>query len=514
MRTDAMAMAVTHIRRGAAAHADRTAVYFGDDTLTFREVNDRANLIAHHLLAAGVAKGAHVALLVNNGLDSIPMDFAAIKTGVVRVPLNARLSLDEHAAMLEGSRATVVVADASLIDRAEELRERFPELTVLGLGVVAPASGVDLLAPTSEPVGEPDVELVPEDPTLMLYTSGTTGKLKAVIHTQASYGAVGANILANLLDPKHDSVMLHAASLIHASGTFVLPYWIRGGASAILPAFDPAAFAAAVGRYRVTELNLVPTMFAMLLSTGVLDDADLSSLRKVIYGASPMPAPVLERSIAAFGPILAQYYGQTEAPLVIAALSEEDHADRSLWGACGIPSADLELKLLDEDGNEVAPGEIGEITLRAPFQMAGYYDADELNAATFTADGWIKTRDLARFNERGYLVLVDRTSDMIITGGYNVYPREVEDALASHPAVAECAVVGAPDATWVEAVTAFVAVNPGAEVTEAELIAHVRDQIAAHKAPKSVHFVDAIPKSAVGKILRRALREPLWEDAR
>lgn len=348
----------------------------------------------------------------------------------------------------------------------------------------------------------------------MLYTSGTTGTLKAVIHTQGSYGAIAPNILANLLDPKHDSVMLHAASLIHASGTFVLPYWIRGGASAILPAFDPTAFAAAIGRYRVTELNLVPTMFAMLLSTGVLDDADLSSLRKVIYGASPMPAPVLERSIAVFGPILAQYYGQTESPLVIASLSEEDHADRSLWGACGLPAADLELKLLDEDGREVAPGEIGEITLRAPFQMAGYYDSDELNAATFTADGWIKTRDLARFNERGYLVLVDRTSDMIITGGYNVYPREVEDALATHAAVAECAVVGAPDPTWVEAVTAFVTVTPGAEVTEAELIAHVREQIAAHKAPKSVHFVEAIPKSAVGKILRRALREPLWEDAR
>ncbi|MGB3696332.1 MAG: AMP-binding protein [Gordonia sp. (in: high G+C Gram-positive bacteria)] len=505
-----MTMAVTHIRRGALAHADRPAVYFGDDVLTFREVNDRANLISHRLIEAGVSKGTHVALLVNNGLDSVPMEFAAIKTGLVRVPLNARLSLDEHAAMIVGSHATVVVADASLIDRAVALRELNPELTVLGLRTAAP--GGDLLAATDETVGEPDVDLRPEDPTLMLYTSGTTGTLKAVIHTQGSYGAICANILANLLDPQPDSVMVHAASLIHASGTFVLPYWIRGGASAILPGFDPAGFAEAIGRYRATEINLVPTMFAMLLNAGVLDDADLSSLRKVIYGASPMPKPVLERSIEAFGPILAQYYGQTEAPLVIAALDEHAHAHRSLWGACGLPSCDVEIKLLDENGIEVPAGEIGEITLRAPFQMAGYFESAELNAATFTDDGWIRTRDLARFDDRGYLFLVDRTSDMIITGGYNVYPREVEDALSSHPAVAECAVVGAPDDQWVEAVTAFVTTVPGSEVGERELIDHVRARIAAHKAPKSVRFVESIPKSAVGKLLRRALREPLWAD--
>ncbi|MFM9379034.1 AMP-binding protein [Gordonia sp. VNK21] len=506
-----MAMAATHIRRGAAAYADRPAVYVGDDVLTFREVNERANLIAHRLLQAGVGKGAHVALLVNNGLNSIPMEFAAIKTGLVRVPLNARLSLDEHAAMVEGSAASVLVADDSLIDRAGELAERNPGIAVYGLGTAR--GGVDdLLAPAREPVGEPAVELSPDDPTLMLYTSGTTGTLKAVVHTQGSYGAICTNILANLLDPQRDSVMLHAASLIHASGTFVLPYWVRGGASAVLPGFEPSAFTAAIERYRVTEINLVPTMFAMLLNSGALETTDLTSLRKVIYGASPMPRPVLERSLQVFGPIMAQYYGQTEAPLVIASLDETDHGDRSLWGACGLPSTDVDLKLIDDDGNAVPTGQIGEITVRAPFQMAGYYGADELNAATITADGWIRTRDLARFDERGYLHLVDRTSDMIISGGYNVYPREVEDALSAHPAVAECAVVGAPDDKWVEAVTAFVTLKPGADAGEDELIDFVRGRIAAHKAPKQVHFIEAIPKSAVGKVLRRALREPLWGE--
>lgn len=485
-------------------------MYFGDQSLTFAEANGRANLIAHHLRIGGVTPGTHIALLVSNGLDSIPMDFAAIKSGLVRVPLNARLSLDEHADMLAGSRATAMIADASLADRAAELAARVPGLRVFGIGTTI--DGVDLLAAVDETVGEPDVDIRPEDPTLLLYTSGTTGKLKAVIHTQASYGAICSNILANLLNPQPDSVMLHAASLIHASGTFVLPYWVRGGAAAVLPGFDPAGFVEAIAAYRATEINLVPTMFAMLHSSGALDGADLSSVRKVIYGASPMPRPVLKKSIEIFGPILAQYYGQTESPLCVAVLDEHAHRDESLWGACGMPSSDVDLRLLDADGAEVRNGEVGEIALKAPFRMRGYFDAVELNAATIDADGWLHTRDLARFDERGYLHLVDRTSDMIITGGYNVYPREVEDALSSHPAVAECAVVGAPDAKWIEAVTAFVTLRSGKSATETELIEHVRGQIAAHKAPKSVRFVDAIPKSAVGKILRRALREPLWKD--
>ncbi|AIY16611.1 AMP-binding protein [Pimelobacter simplex] len=501
-----MTLAASLVRRGAAAFAERTALVFGDDSLTYAEVDRRANLIAHHLAGHGVGKGTHVALLVSNGLDSIPMEFAAIKAGLVRVPLNARLSLDEHADMVTGSHATVVVADAALAARADELAARIPGLRAYALA--------DLLAPVAEPVGEPDVVLSEDDPSLLLYTSGTTGKLKAVVHTQGSYAAICSNILANLLDPQPDSVMLHAASLIHASGTFVLPYWVRGGASAILPGFEPASFAAAIARHRATEINLVPTMFAMLHGSGALDGADLSSLRKVIYGASPMPRPVLERSIEVFGPILTQYYGQTEAPLCIAVLDQHAHADPTLWGACGMPATDVELRLVDEDGAEVPAGEIGEIALKAPFRMQGYFEADELNARSLTGDGWLRTRDLARFDERGYLHLVDRTSDMIITGGYNVYPREVEDALAAHPAVAECAVVGAPDEKWIEAVTAFVTLRPGATADEPELIEHVRARIAAHKAPKSVHFVDAIPKSAVGKILRRALRQPLWEETR
>ena len=344
----------------------------------------------------------------------------------------------------------------------------------------------------------------------MIYTSGTTGALKAVVHTQASWAAIAANILANLVSPGRDSVMLHAASLIHASGTFVLPYWIRGGCAAVLPGFDPEAYLDDLARHRATEINLVPTMLGMLVASGAAERADVSSLRTAVYGASPMPRPLLEQVLELWGPRLVQFFGQTEAPLAITVLDADDHRDPVLLGSCGHPSVDAEVAVTSEDGTPVATGEVGEIRVRAPFGMAGYFGAPGLTAETITADGWIRTRDLAQMDDRGYLTLVDRTSDMIITGGYNVYPREVEEALLAHPAVTGAAVVGAPDDTWVEAVTAFVTLRPGASASEDELRQAVRARLAGYKVPKTVQVIDAIPMSPVGKVLRRALREPLW----
>jgi len=347
---------------------------------------------------------------------------------------------------------------------------------------------------------------------LVLYTSGTTGTLKAAQHTQASWAAIARNILTNLISPGRGDAMVHAASLIHASGTFVLPFWLAGGRSIILPGFDPEQFVATIERERATAINLVPTMLGMLLASGVVERADTSSLDTIIYGASPMPRPLLEQGMATFGNKFVQYYGQTEAPLCQTVLTKDDHAEGGdLLGSCGYPSVDAEIMITDDDGNPVEQGEIGEIRVRAPFTMAGYFNADELNAQTITPDGWIRTRDMARADDRGYLYLVDRASDMIITGGYNVYPREVEDALLAHPAVAECAVVGAPDPKWVEAVTAFVVFRPGASASTEELRDFVRGRLAGYKVPKQVHVVDAIPKSPVGKVLRRKLRDPLWE---
>jgi len=499
------------VRRGARRHGNRTAVITGDGSLTFREVDETANRMAHVLIGLGVERGTRVGLLVDNGLWSVPIDFACLKAGAVRVPLNARLAADEQARMLEATGVTTLVHSTALAERAADLAARLPELRLVSLG--QSGNAVDLLDEmTQASPADPMVPAEPDDPVLILYTSGTTGALKAVVHTQASYAAICANILANLVSPGPDSVMLHAASLIHASGTFVLPYWVRGGAAAVLPGFDPATYLDSLAQHRATEINLVPTMLGMLLSSGAAERADVSSLRTAVYGASPMPRPVLEQTLEVWGPRLVQYYGQTEAPLAIAVLDAGDHTDPTLAGSCGQPSVDAEVRVTAADGTPLPAGEVGELRVRAPFTMAGYFGAPDLTAETMGADGWVATRDLARFDDRGYLTLVDRTSDMIITGGYNVYPREVEDALMAHPAVAGAAVVGAPDPTWLEAVTAFVTLRPGAAVSGTELQDAVRSVLAGYKVPKSVHVVDQLPLSPVGKVLRRALREPLWAD--
>jgi fatty-acyl-CoA synthase len=506
-------LTVELIRRGARYFSERTAVLFEDKSLTFAEVDELSNRFAHVLARNGVSRGSRLAILANNSIHSMPVDFGCIKAGAARTPLNARLSIDEHEHMLRETGARLVIYDAELAERAEALAARVAGVKMLGLG--SDRCGSDLVVEAaSAPPTDPQTPAEPDDVILTVFTSGTTGRLKAAEHTQATYAAVCNNTSMNMPDVGPDDVMLHAASLFHASGCFVLPYWLKGATTAVLARFEPAEFLNAVVRWRVTSLHLVPTMLAMLLAHPDIEKADMSWVRTILYGASPMPLPVIKRALDLWGPRFVQYYGQTEAPLFITRLDKEAHvgpgAERRLL-SCGRPSVDCEIRLIDDKRNDAAPGEQGEIALRAPFAMAGYFNAPDLNAEMSVEGGWLRTRDVGRFDEDGYLYLVDRTSDMIITGGYNVYPREVEDALMAHPAVLECAVVGAPHEKWVEAVTAFVVLRSGKAASEDELVEFTRERLASYKVPKSVRFIEQIPKSAVGKVLRRALRDPLWE---
>ncbi|WP_339913575.1 AMP-binding protein [uncultured Brevundimonas sp.] len=499
------------IERGAKRFADRPALLFGDVTLTFAQVNDLANRLANALGGLGVMPGRRVGLLINNGPYSVSMDFACTKAGAIRVPLNARLSAAEHTRMLAAMDVDLLIFGPDLVDRARELEAALPGLRLLGLGT--DTDDQDLLRLAAMESGQPPTHRPePDDVVLALYTSGTTGVLKAAEHTQASLAAVVLNILNNLVDPVEGDVMLHAASMIHASGTFVLPFWVRGGASAILPGFTPTSYLRAIQTWRPSVLNLVPTMIGMLLDHPGVQPARFDSVKTLIYGASPMPAPLMDRALDFFGLRLVQYYGQTEAPLAIASLSKSDHgpefAHRRL--ACGFPAVDCELRVLGADGEPALAGEPGEIVVRAPFLMKGYYGAPELNAEHTLPGGWLKTRDIGRLDEDGCLYLVDRLSEMIVSGGYNIYPKEVEDALTAHPEVREAAVVGLPDDKWGEAVTGFVVLrHPGAAL-EQDLIAFVRERLAAYKTPKEIRFIDEIPKSPVGKPMRRLLREPFW----
>ena len=501
------------INRGAGYYPERTAIVFGDRSLTFRETHTLSNQLAHSLMQRGVKRGDRVALLLNNSLYSVPVDFACVKAGINRVPLNARLSLNEHRKMLEETGCELLLYGADLSERASELRDALPTLQCHGIGATD-GGGDDLLADcANQSTANPDVAVEPDDVILTLFTSGTTGTLKAAQHTQASYAGVCKNVLLNLVAVEQDDAMLHAASLIHASGVFVLPFWLRGARTVIMPGFDPDAFLELIEKERITAVNMVPTMLQMLLGHPRFAEIDVSRLRQVIYGASPMPRPVIEKAMATWGrEKFWQYYGQTECPLTIAVLRPEDH-EEELLGACGKPSIDVEIRLVDEQGNDVPQGEPGEIAVRAPSMMAGYHNAPELNKEMFMDGGWLRTRDIAQFDERGFLHMKDRTSDMIITGGYNVYPKEVEDVLTAHPAVAECAVIGLKDPQWVEAVTAVVALKPDQNIDEQPLIDFVAEQVASYKKPRKVIFTDAIPKTAVGKINRKALRDQYAKTA-
>ena len=492
------------IVRGAHGHRERIALTVGARSMTFGEVDELSSRLANALLSFGVPPRARVGLLLNNSVLSVPVDFACVKANVNRVPLNSRLSVDEHARMLVEARVGVLLYGTDLRERAVALAEVVPELHAIPLEPAEPGEMALVTAAGNASSELPAVDVRPSDVVLTLFTSGTTGTLKAAQHTQASYAAICRNVLLNLMPAREDDVMLHAASLIHASGVFVLPCWLRGARSVIMPGFDPAEFLRLLEAECVTAINLVPTMLQMLLQQPGVADRDFHALRYIIYGASPIPQPVLARAMAVFGrERFFQYYGQTECPLCITVLRPEDHAGERLR-SCGKPCPDVELKLIEPNG-DAARGREGEIAVRAPSMMAGYFDAPDLDAEMRLPGGWLRTRDLGTLDDDGFLYLLDRTSDMIVSGGYNVYPREVEDVLLTHPAVAECAVIGIPDETWVEGVVAVVVA--GGDVSEAELIAYCRDKLASYKKPQRIVFEPALPKTAVGKISRKTLRD-------
>jgi len=499
------------IKQGARAHAERSAIIFDEQQCSYREVDELANRFANALISMGAKRGDQVALLVDNGLYSVPLEFACVKAGVNRVPLNSRLSLEEQHKMLAEMDCRLFIHGADLVQRAEDLSAIFPQLICLGLGAATQEGGDLLVSAGKMSADDPQVEVAGDDVVLTLFTSGTTGTLKAAQHTQASYAGICRNVLLNLIQVDRDDVMLHAASLIHASGVFVLPFWVRGACTVIMSSFDPDKYLRLIESAGVTAINLVPTMLQMLMEQPYIKTMDISRLRQVIYGASPMPLPVLEKAMALWGrERFWQYYGQTECPLCITTLRPEHHRGKYL-GACGLPALDVQIRLVDEAGQDVAAGEVGEIAVRAPSMMAGYHNAPELNASMIMDGGWLRTRDMGQFDAEGFLYLRDRTSDMIITGGYNVYPREIEDVIMAHPAVLECAVIGTPDRLWVETVTAVIVLRSGVTVADSELIDFVAERVASYKKPRSIIRVGEIPKTVVGKLKRKALRDQFKE---
>ncbi len=499
-----------HILLNALAHdLHRPVLYTDDGTLLCAgDLRDFASRYCQALASLGLQAGARVGLLAGNRPEVLHVTHACMLNEYVYVPLPPRGSTTDWSFVANDAALDVLIFDATNFDQAAlEIRENAPRLKVL-LALGTSRTGIDLLEVVQRftPGPLPNPVLTGNELYRLSYSGGTTGKPKAVMGTH-SYAMAALNIQLAEWEWPREIRQLLCTPLSHAGAAVVLPTLVRGGCVWMHNAFDPLRVLQAIERFRITCILLVPTMIYALLDHPRFGEYDLSSLETVFYGASSIAPARLREAIEKMGLIFFQFYGQVEAPTSVSVLrrAEHDVNDPMRLASCGRPVPWVHVALLDDRGQEVPDGEPGELCVRGPLVMSGYLNMDSLTRETFSGD-WLHTGDVAVRDKQGYLRIVDRKKDMIISGGFNVFPREVEDVLSSHPAVAQCAVIGVPDARWGEAVTAIVVCRAGARVDSSELIALVRERKGAVLAPKTVHFVEAIPNTAVGKPDKKALR--------
>jgi acyl-CoA synthetase (AMP-forming)/AMP-acid ligase II len=504
------------LTRAARSHPDRIAIRYGDATRTYAELSERARRLAAGLLDLGLAPGDRVVILQTNRPELIESLFAGLLGGLVVVPVNARLHPEEVAHIVRDSGAAALVHsrefDEPLRDAGIDRAVRRISTGSSGGGVLAFESVLASAAPLASPM-----DVAPERLAWLFYTSGTTGRPKGVMLTHRNIRVATMNFLADVCAIGSDDVVLHAAPLTHGSGSVSLAAVARGATNVILdsPSFDPREIGRLVERWGVTTIAfLAPTQIVRLQRDPEFGQHDLSTLRTVCYGGGPMYVEDLKEAIRRFGPIWVQIFGQGEAPMTISSLSRGDHArwaaeDERRLGSAGLPRTDVEVRVVDEDGREIPAGEIGEIVVRGDVVMAGYWNAPEATSEVLR-DGWLHTGDLGTFDDLGYLYVLDRAKDMIVTGGHNVYAREVEDVLLRHPRVAEVAVIGVPDDYWGESVMALVVPDGKEAPTANDLVAFCREHLASYKKPRSVEFVSGLPKNSQGKLLKRELRARYW----
>lgn len=492
----------------ALAHGERVHA----DWSTFAA---RTAGVAGGLRALRLLPGDRVAIVMNNRPEYLEALFAAWHAGLVAVPVNARLHRDEIAYVLDDSGTEVVLTDAEHADDVESLKGVVSSLREV---VVAPGERWARLT-SSSPAAL--VDRRPEDSAWLFYTSGTTGRPKGAVLTHRNLLMASLSYFADIDPVMPEHSILHAAPLSHGSGLYGLPHIARGAVS-VIPESGGAEgdeIATLLGRWPGMSFFAAPTMVKRLTADSAIAGADLSNLKTIIYGGAPMYLADLEDALAVFGPRLAQIYGQGETPMTITALSKADHADRGhpRWRdrlqSVGVPRTDVEVRVVDLEDRELPVGEVGEVVVRGDVVMAGYWNQPEATAETLRG-GWLHTGDVGSFDAEGYLTLRDRSKDLIISGGMNVYPREVEEALLRHPGVRAAAVVGRPDPEWGEAVVAFVVAADGAAPPSVEELDRTcLDHIARYKRPKDYQFVTALPTNNYGKVLKRELRDQLRSDA-
>ncbi|MEH3148758.1 MAG: long-chain fatty acid--CoA ligase [Methylobacterium frigidaeris] len=505
------------LHRALRTGPDAIATLCNGRAQTFRALSDRVARIAGALLSLGVRRGDRVAILALNSDRVLEYYLAVPWIGALVVPLNFRWSTDELIEGLTDSGAKVLFVDDAFASQERRLREGCSGLShVVFCGEQAAGPGclsLEALVRDTDPV--PDVGIGGGEPFGIFYTGGTTGRAKGVVLSHANVllsamGILGEGAYADGAVGLHAAPMFHLADLM-ATACLLL----RGGTHVMLPAFQPEAVADLVERHRITDLLMVPTMLQMLVDHPALAEADTASLRSLLYGASPASEALIDRAMRAMpGVAFGQVYGMTEAAATISMLRPADHDPARRAGgrlrSAGRSFCHTQVRTVSPEGLELGAGEVGEIVVRGPNVMAGYRGRSE-DTAVALRGGWLYTGDMGYLDEAGYVFIVDRAKDMIITGGENVYSLEVENAVCGHPAVAAAAVIGIPDAEWGEIIHAVVVLRPGLSLTLDDIAGHCRQRIAPYKCPRSLDIVERLPVSAAGKLLKTVLRRPFWE---
>ncbi len=505
------------LEKSARHRPDGLALLQGEERITYREFRDRALAIGGNLRAAGCQPGDRVAFCLANSPRIMEVIFGCFAAGLVVVPVNARLHAREMAYIVDNSGAKVLI-------HGQEYQDGIAANAALFANVQRYCTGT---ATGAQPFGgllQPEnalpaaVEAAPQDLCWLFYTSGTTGKPKGAMWNHRMVKCVIMNYLADLHNIQPGEMVLHCAPMSHGSGIVALPAVARGAVNAITEtaSFDVDSLLATVERLKVSHIAfMAPTQIVKVLEDHVPGRHDLSSLKAICYGGAPIHVGQLRQAIATFGPVFVQLYGQGEAPMTITGMSSARHAqllatDDPRIGSAGQVRTDVEAHCVDQNDNPLPPGKAGEVVARGDVVMPGYWNNPEASTEALRG-GWLHTGDIGYFDEEGYLFLLDRAKDMVISGGNNVYPREVEEVIILHPAVANCVVFGIPDDYWGEAVHAVVVPKPGVTLSAEDVIAFCGEYMAGYKKPKAVDFVDELPVSGYGKILRREMREKYWE---
>jgi len=506
------------VDRPADGLGDRLAAVHRGQRVTYRQLARRVRAVACALDGTDVSPGGSVATLLGNSLEHLELWLAIPASGRVLCDLNTRLTLAEHDYMVTDAHASLLVCDDSTLDIATRLLEADNAVRSLVHVGDTPPPGADSYEDYVDTRVTPLPRPSPDDTAGIFYTGGTTGTPKGVLHTHASLVANARHLLAAHPFEPTDRY-LHAAPMFHlADGSFSLASTAAGACHFFLNGFSPERLATSVTDAAINQLLLVPSMIAMLLADPVADATDWACVERLFYGASPMPAELQRRVSDLLGCELAQMYGFTEGGLATD-LDGDAHrrglAGEEPWAqrlrSAGLPLNDVDIEVRDSAGQKCETGAAGEVHVRGPNIMSGYHGLGELTGSVLDKDGWYATGDVGHMDDGGFLFIVDRAKDMIITGAENVYSPEVESVLASFPGVAECAVIGIPDDTWGETVHAFV--NATEPVDPDDLDAHCRSLLAGYKIPRSYTIgSDPLPRSAIGKVLKTELREPYWKD--